>query len=134
KNYNPSAGCNSWSGSEWTLQNDRSWQLPGFEQNDRHPVVCVSWFDAKAFVDWLSTTTGKRYRLLSEAEWEYAARARSQTAFAFGEDEAALSEFAWYRVNADGRTHPVDSKKPNAFGLFDMLGNVRQWCQDDWHG
>jgi formylglycine-generating enzyme required for sulfatase activity len=134
KNYNAPAGCNSWSGSDWTQQNDRSWQLPGFDQNDRHPVVCVSWFDAKAFVDWLSATTGKRYRLLSEAEWEYAARAGSQTAFAFGDDEAALSEFAWYRANADGRTHPVDSKKPNAFGLFDLHGNVRQWCQDNWHG
>jgi formylglycine-generating enzyme required for sulfatase activity len=70
--------------------------------------------------------TGKDYRLLSEAEWEYAARAGNQGRWSFGDDEAQLGDYAWFSKNADRKTHPVAKKKPNAFGLYDMHGNVAQ--------
>ena len=121
------------SGPEWKHQPDRSWRSPGFDQDDRHPVVCVNWHDAKEYVAWLSKKVGKAYRLLTEAEREYAARAKTATRYSFGDDDAALSEYAWYRPNSGGATHPVGEKKPNAFGLFDMHGNVWAWCEDTWH-
>jgi formylglycine-generating enzyme required for sulfatase activity len=125
-------GCDVWTGSEWRRQPDRSWRSPSFE-GDRHPVVCVNWYDAKAFVAWLSRKVGKVYRLLTEAEREYAARAKTATRYSFGDDEAALSGYAWYQANSGGATHPVGEKKPNAFGLFDMHGNAWAWCEDIWH-
>jgi formylglycine-generating enzyme required for sulfatase activity len=128
--YRADAGCSVWSDSDWKLQPDRSWHFPGFEQNDRHPAVCVSWNDAKAFIAWLSAKVGKPYRLLTEAEWEYAARAGTITRYSFGDDEAALSQYAWYD---GGGTYPVGEKKPNGFGLFDVHGNVWTWCEDNWH-
>jgi formylglycine-generating enzyme required for sulfatase activity len=131
--YRTQGGCDVWTGSEWRRQPDRSWRAPGFDQDDRHPVVCVNWHDAKAFVAWLSKKVGKAYRLLSEAEREYAARAKTTTRYSFGDDEVGLSEYAWYDANAGGATHPVGGKKPNAFGLFDMHGNAWAWCEDIWH-
>jgi formylglycine-generating enzyme required for sulfatase activity len=126
-------GCGVLSGSEWKDQPDRSWRSPSFDQDDRHPVVCVNWHDANRFADWLSKKVGKAYRLLTEAEREYAARAGTATRYSFGDDGAWLSEYAWYGANAGGATHPVGEKKPNAFGLFDMHGNVWAWCEDTWH-
>jgi formylglycine-generating enzyme required for sulfatase activity len=131
--YKTEGGCDVWSGSEWKRQPDRSWRSPSFDQDDRHPVVCVNWHDAKAFAAWLSKKVGKEYRLLTEAEREYAARAKTATRYSFGDDEAALSEYAWYQANSGGATHPVGEKKPNAFGLLDMHGNVWAWCEDTWH-
>jgi formylglycine-generating enzyme required for sulfatase activity len=96
-------------------------------------VVCINWHDAKAFAAWLSKKVGKTYRLLTEAEREYAARAKTATRYSFGDDEARLSQYAWYQANSGGATHPVGEKKPNAFGLFDMHGNVWAWCEDTWH-
>jgi formylglycine-generating enzyme required for sulfatase activity len=98
-----------------------------------HPVINVSWDDAKEYVAWLSRITGKEYRLLSEAEWEYAARAGHQTRFSFGDDEAALKQYAWYNANSEKQTHPVGQLKPNAFGLYDIHGNVDEWVEDPWH-
>lgn len=93
-------------------------------------AINVSWDDAKQYVGWLSGQTGKSYRLLSEAEWEYAARANSQTAYSFGDDATRLSEYAWYSENSGSKTHPVGEKQANQFGLHDMHGNVWEWVAD----
>ncbi len=117
-------------------QNPRfTWQNPScFDQTDEHPVVQVSWSDAQAFVSWLSRKEGKTYRLPTEAEWEYACRANAPNAtrYSFGDDPASLSAFAWYGGNSGGKTHPVGEKPPNSFGLFDMHGNVAEWCSDGY--
>jgi formylglycine-generating enzyme required for sulfatase activity len=95
----------------------------------------VSWGEAQQYVKWLSTMTGQDYRLLSEAEWEYAARAGTTTRWSSGdyEAEAALGDYAWYYENSGNRTHPVGQKKPNAFGLHDMHGNLWEWVEDCYH-
>ena len=97
---------------------------------DDCPVESVSWNDAQEFVQRLSQKTGKQYRLPSEAEWEYAARAGSTTKYSFGDADAQLTEYAWYGTN---KTQRVAQKRPNAFGLFDMHGNVWEWTQDCWN-
>jgi formylglycine-generating enzyme required for sulfatase activity len=94
------------------------------------PVERVSWPDAQAFVQKLSAKTGKAYRLPTEAEWEYAARAGSQTNYFFGDDPAQLGRYAWFTSNSKNSTQPVGEKLPNAFGLYDMLGNVWEWTED----
>ena len=96
----------------------------------RRPVIKVSWDDAKEYVAWLSRKTGQPYRLLTEAEWEYAARAGSAGRWSFGDDEAKLGEYAWYYDNSGSETHPVGQKQPNAFGIYDMHGNVWEWVED----
>ncbi len=98
-------------------------------KGDKQPVVYVSWEDAKAFCDWV----GKGATLPTEAQWEYACRAGSAGRFCFGEDEAQLGDYAWYEANANGVTHAVGGKKSNVFGLYDMHGNVWEWCSD-WYG
>ncbi|HEX3121158.1 MAG TPA: SUMF1/EgtB/PvdO family nonheme iron enzyme [Candidatus Acidoferrum sp.] len=124
-------------GFEWKKQPDKTWQNPGYKQTDRDPVVCVSWRDAKAYIDWVnskvqrnSSSTAGLYRLPSESEWEYATRAGSTTKFFWGDDDAAASDYAWFKSNADNQTHPVGQKRPNQFGLYDMVGNVWQWTED----
>jgi len=97
------------------------------------PVINVSWHDIQRYLSWLSKVTGNTYRLLSEAEWEYAARAGSQTAYSFGDDEKELGRYAWFDENSGGKTHPVGEKLPNAFGLHDMHGNVWEWTEDCWN-
>ncbi|MEJ0069403.1 MAG: SUMF1/EgtB/PvdO family nonheme iron enzyme [Pseudomonadota bacterium] len=108
------------------------WVEAGFDQSDRDPVVEINWLDAQAYVYWLSQRTHQAYRLPSEAEWEYAARAGGTTVFWWGADESAASTYANYEGVADGfgNTSPVGSFKPNRFGLFDMAGNVWQWTAD----
>jgi formylglycine-generating enzyme required for sulfatase activity len=100
---------------------------------DDCPVEQVSWNDVHQFVDRLNLKTGKKYRLPSESEWEYAARAGSSTRWSFGDDESRLVNYAWYSFNSGGKTRPVAQKLPNAFGLYDMHGNVWEWTQDCWH-
>jgi formylglycine-generating enzyme required for sulfatase activity len=128
------------------IGNIGSFWFPGFMQQGDHPAVCVSWKDAKAYVEWLSMRLARDYRLLSEAEWEYAARAGSQTRYHFGEDEKRLCEFGNVADIAepsklgarplvdcrDGylRTAPVGKYAPNAFGLHDTIGNVWEWVED----
>jgi len=97
------------------------------------PVEAISWNDAQEFAKRLSQKAGKTYRLPSEAEWEYAARAGSSGKWSFGDDESQLGAHAWFNANSGSTTHPTATKKPNSFGLYDMHGNVFEWLQDTWH-
>jgi formylglycine-generating enzyme required for sulfatase activity len=102
----------------------------------RNPVEQVSWHDCQQFLEKLNAKLGTqdgKFALPSEAQWEYACRAGSTTRYCFGEDDARLGEYAWYAASTGGATHPVGEKRPNAWGLYDMHGNVCEWCQD-WFG
>jgi formylglycine-generating enzyme required for sulfatase activity len=120
-----------------------------FKGSDDLPVERVSWLDAVRFCNKLSEREGRKscyriegyavtiaggdgYRLPTEAEWEYACRAGTTTRFSFGDDENALGQYAWYSANASRQTHPVGEKPPNGFGLYDMHGNVWEWCWDGY--
>ena len=105
---------------------------PSEPVGDDYPVVNVSWEDAQAFVKKLSKDTGETYRLPTEAEWEYACRAGSTTKFFFGDDTTKLVDYGWCKRNSDGKLHPVGQRKPNAWGLYDMVGNTWEWCEDWW--
>jgi sulfatase modifying factor 1 len=140
---------------ELAVDLDLGWRNSGFEQSDRHPVVCVSYDDAQRYVQWLSRKTDKSYRLPTEAEWEYAARAGTTTVRFWGDGRDRACDFAnvadltvaealkWKEYKnqvqvfqcRDGYvyTAPVGSFRPNAFGLYDMLGNVEQWTEDCYH-
>ena len=106
--YDDIEACYRWNGRRLALAIGTDWRDPGFAQTDRDPVVCVSWHDAQAYAYWLSLKTGKRYRLLSEAEWEYVARSETMT-------------------TADARD------RPNGFGVHEMFGGVGEWLWDCWH-
>jgi len=141
--------CTVWNGSKYEADSTKDWRNPGFAQSDMHPVVCVSWDDAKAYTQWLKQKTGKEYRLLSESEWEFASRGGTKTARFWGDDPNLACNYAnsadvrfkinvpgmsnWTAVGCDdgfAYTAPVGSFKPNTFGLYDMLGNVLEWTQD----
>jgi formylglycine-generating enzyme required for sulfatase activity len=125
-----------------------TWQDAGFQQSDEHPVVNVSWNDAQEFIAWLSKKEGKAFRLPTEAEWEYACRAGTTTRFSSGDDPESLASVGnvadatakekiprWTTIAArDGfvYTAPVGQYRPNAFGLYDMHGNVWEWCSDGY--
>jgi formylglycine-generating enzyme required for sulfatase activity len=135
-------GCHYWD-VKWLLHKDKLWRSPGFPQGDDHPVTCVSWNDALAYAEWLSKETGKGYRLPTEAEWEYAARAGTHTARYWGNDPDLACRYAnvadrtaketypdWAIHDCtDGYvyTAPAGRFRPNGFGLYDMLGNVSEW-------
>ena len=134
----------------WDWRSEASWRSPGYPQAGDHPVVCMNWEDAEAYVRWLSAETGEAYRLPSEAEWEYAARAGTTTrrhwgddvddgcAYANGADRTAKRRFDDWTTVADCMdgalwTSLVGAYQPNGFGLHDMLGNVWEWVGDCWH-
>ena len=107
---------------------------PSYFKGDDLPVENVSWDDVQEFIKKLNEKEGTdKYRLPSEAEWEYACRAGTTTRYSFGDDDSELGECAWYSKNSCGETHPVYQKKPNPWGLYDMHGNVFEWVQDRWH-
>ena len=130
-----SQGCAVWDGNKFAKDASKNWRSPGFAQTASSPVVCISWNDAQAYLAWLNKKVpGKGFRLPSEAEWEYAARAGSSSKWSFGDDESQLGAHAWFSANSGTNTHPVAQKRPNAFGLYDMHGNAWEWVQDNWHG
>lgn len=159
--YAPADGCWVFIGSEFIFDESRSWREAKLKQSDDHPVTCVSWLDAVTFAGWLSQQSGQNYRLLSESEWEYAARAGTETAYWFGSsvenvckyvnlgDIATREEFGWHEtvikyaplsnwhnepcLDGYATTAPVTFGSPNAFGLYNMLGNVQELVADCWH-
>ncbi len=152
--YKPADACQVWGGID--VVKGKTWRDPDYGRppRDDEPVVCVTWLDAKAYAAWLSKTTGKNYRLLTEAEWEYTAKAGSKTTWPWGEDAQRICEFANSfdktgradpRQTNDGGTSnaeqtqcsdgyaivaPVGKFKPNAFGVYDTIGNVWEWTED----
>lgn len=127
-------GCYVYNGSNWNKERDKNWRNPGFRQADSHPVACVSWNDAGAFIGWLDKNSSQQVRLPTEAEWEYAARSGGKNEkWAGTSNESSLGSYVWYSSNSGKRTHPVGEKQPNGLGLYDMSGNVWEWCQD-WYG
>jgi formylglycine-generating enzyme required for sulfatase activity len=136
--YRSDGGCYDNGGPPSPKRAGASWKNPGFKQTDNDPVICVSWDDAEAYVSWLnrklqpsgSASGDGPYRLPTESEWEYAARAGTTTRFWWGDDESTAAAHAWYKENSRGQTHPVGLKPANRFGLYDMAGNVWQWTQD----
>jgi formylglycine-generating enzyme required for sulfatase activity len=107
-----------------TVPSDKGWN------RGRNPVINVSWPDTVEFTAWLSRATGRRFRLPTEAEWEYAARGGRETSYSFGDDPAELPRHAWFQ---NDRPQPVGQREPNPFGLYDMAGNVGEWVEDCWH-
>lgn len=144
-------GCFVWNGGKYEQDASRDWRNPGFAQTENDPVVCVNWNDAKAYTGWLTKKTGKRYRLPTEVEWEYAARAGDRTARPWGDGDNAggacryanvadatakrvvpgTASWTFHECN-DNRayTAPAGRYRPNAFGLHDMLGNAWEWTED----
>jgi formylglycine-generating enzyme required for sulfatase activity len=150
--YQPEGACWVWQEQRFTRLDNADWRNPGFEQTDRDPAVCISWTDANAYASWLSRKSGESFRLPSEAEWEYAARAGTTTARFWGDSPDAACTYAdvadlsvrrniaggerWTVHNCDdgkAYTAPVGSYRPNPWGLYDMLGNAWEWVEDCYH-
>ncbi|MCL2717126.1 MAG: formylglycine-generating enzyme family protein [Alphaproteobacteria bacterium] len=150
--YDAGLSCSGWTGSKGDKWRGWSWKNSGFAQSGNHPAVCLNWNDAQAYVAWLSKETGKDYRLLTEAEYEYATRAGSQTRYFFGDDEEELCRYgngldrtaqaeipgaSGFRAApcSDGSayTSPAGNFAENNFGLYDMYGNALSWLEDCSH-
>ena len=135
--YDAGNRCMTDESGHWEWHSGRNWRNPGYAPSDDHPVVCVSWADVSAYAAWLSRESGALYRLPSEAEWEYACRAGTQTRWSFGDDASQLTDYAWYWDSTcnvgECHIHAVGGKLPNPWGLYDMHGNVWEWV-NDWYG
>lgn len=161
--YSPEPGCWHFIGSEWLLDKERSWRDPKIDHGDDYPVTCINWHDASAYLLWLSRKTGQRYRLASEAEYEYVARAGTTTAYWFGDtadeicryvnlgDLTTLEKFGWDKIELkwevmdtnhwtgtpcrDGYATmaPVRETIANPFGVHGILGNANEWVADCWN-
>jgi formylglycine-generating enzyme required for sulfatase activity len=154
--HDAGSSCFEFDGGKWEEKQGRSWRDPGFAQGASHPAVCLSWNDAKAYVAWMARKTGKAYRLLTEAEWEYAARAHMEPGayprYWFGNDDKDLCHYGngadqtakrsmvgkknWVFASCDdgyAYTSPVGSFAGNGLGLYDMVGNAWQWTEDCYH-
>lgn len=159
--YAPAPGCWHFVGSEWLLDESRSWRDAKIDQTDAHPVTCVNWHDAQAYLSWLSAKTQRRYRLASEAEWEYVVRAGTNTAYWFGDspedicryinlgDQTTQARYRWdqtkikYSVLSDWKGQPcsdgfaamapVTATAANPFGVHGLLGNANEWVADCWN-
>ncbi len=143
-----SAECWVYQGA-WVKSETASWLDPGYRQESNHPVVCISWQDVQLFIKWINTTTGYKFRLPTEAEWEYAARAGSQDRYHWGSDPSGLCKYAnasdaqtlkrfpSFKSNKcdDGylETAPIKQYLPNLYGIYDIYGNVWEWVQDCWN-
>lgn len=123
-------GCITFINKKWEYREGYNWKNPGYEQTDMHPVVCVSYNDMQAYIQWLGKKNNETYRLPTSKEWQYVAKANNTTKWNFGDDEKELPNYAWYRVNSENKTHPVGQKKPNSFGIYDLYGNVYEWTED----
>ncbi len=143
KNYQTDAdkdgGSNIWDGSNWNKKQGVNWKCgvdgKARPRSDyRHPVIHVSWNDAMAYCTWLLEQTGKKYTLATEAQWEYAAGGGkgARTKWAGTNKEEALKDYAWYHKNSEGKTHEVALLAPNSLGLYDLSGNVWEWCHDQY--
>jgi formylglycine-generating enzyme required for sulfatase activity len=124
------AGGDGRSEGKWTRRAEFNWRNMGYNRDDTEPVVNVTWNDAVAFCEWLSKKERARYRLPTEAEWEYACRAGTTTRYFWGDTDEHRDEYVWHAENAGGFPHPVAQLKSNAFGLFDLNGNVYEYCSD----
>jgi formylglycine-generating enzyme required for sulfatase activity len=149
--YDAGDSCWTFEDEKWEERSGRNWKNPGYHQNKNHPVSCISWNDAKAYVEWISNKTGENYGLPTESVWEYAARANSGTSLYWGDEPDLACTFAnvmdttgqalvpgvtWDAHNcSDGYayTSPVGSFKANAFELNDMIGNVWEWTADSYY-
>jgi sulfatase modifying factor 1 len=150
--YTVGDNCRTLENGKFEIRGGRSWLDLGFLQNNQHPAACINWNDAQAYAKWLSRKTGKKYRLPTEAEWEYAARARTVTARYWGDSPDTACRYAnvadnTAKANIPGApfwvlhdctdgfayTSPVGRFKANAFGLKDMLGNLWEWTEDSYH-
>ncbi len=139
-------GCFYWTGTTAIAKKETSWRNPGYAQDDDHPVACLNWDDANDYTIWLSQKTGRKYRLPSEAEWEYAARSGHDTMHTWGEDWENNEACVYANISDIGsggavfdcddgyaRTAPVGSFPANDWGVFDMEGNIGEWVQDCYH-